>query len=164
MTRLVSTWMLCGAVTAASLMLPLWHQILAAEMSKPTLSDTARQFADLSLAATKDADAKAAIKAYVQAKDKGSGAAEPKPDAQKPGSEGEANGPSLASEEALYPTAAQCGECHKQIYDEWSSSQHAYASISPMCPQASRTRWATPSTTTTYSSTAAYRPDAGHAR
>jgi nitrate/TMAO reductase-like tetraheme cytochrome c subunit len=33
---------------------------------------------------------------------------------------------------ALYPTAAQCGGCHKQIYEEWSSSQHAYASISPM--------------------------------
>lgn len=33
---------------------------------------------------------------------------------------------------SLYPTAAQCGECHRQIYDEWSSSQHAYASISPM--------------------------------
>jgi nitrate/TMAO reductase-like tetraheme cytochrome c subunit len=33
---------------------------------------------------------------------------------------------------ALYPTAAQCGECHKQIYEEWSSSNHAYASISPM--------------------------------
>ena len=33
---------------------------------------------------------------------------------------------------SLFPTAAQCGECHKQIYDEWSSSQHAYASISPM--------------------------------
>ena len=33
---------------------------------------------------------------------------------------------------SLYPTAAQCGECHKQIYDEWASSQHAYASISPM--------------------------------
>ncbi len=33
---------------------------------------------------------------------------------------------------ALYPTAAQCGQCHQQIYDEWSSSQHAYASISPM--------------------------------
>jgi hypothetical protein len=33
---------------------------------------------------------------------------------------------------SLYPTAAQCGECHKQIYDEWRSSQHAYASISPM--------------------------------
>lgn len=33
---------------------------------------------------------------------------------------------------SLFPTAAQCGQCHKQIYDEWSSSQHAYASISPM--------------------------------
>jgi nitrate/TMAO reductase-like tetraheme cytochrome c subunit len=33
---------------------------------------------------------------------------------------------------SLYPTAAQCGECHKQIYEEWSSSQHGYASISPM--------------------------------
>ncbi|MFO1169500.1 MAG: multiheme c-type cytochrome [Hyphomicrobiaceae bacterium] len=31
-----------------------------------------------------------------------------------------------------FPTAAQCGECHRQIYEEWSSSQHAYASISPM--------------------------------
>ena len=35
-------------------------------------------------------------------------------------------------DESLYPTAAQCGECHEQIYYEWSSSQHAYASISPM--------------------------------
>lgn len=33
---------------------------------------------------------------------------------------------------ALYPTADKCGECHKQIYDEWRSSQHAYSSISPM--------------------------------
>jgi Cytochrome c554 and c-prime len=33
---------------------------------------------------------------------------------------------------SLYPTAAQCGQCHRQIYEEWSSSQHAYASISPM--------------------------------
>jgi len=33
---------------------------------------------------------------------------------------------------SLYPTAAQCGQCHKAIYEEWSSSQHAYASISPM--------------------------------
>src|SRR5262245_49873817 len=35
---------------------------------------------------------------------------------------------------SLYPTAAQCGQCHKQIYDGWASSQHAYASISPMFP------------------------------
>ena len=38
----------------------------------------------------------------------------------------------MANDVSLYPTAAQCGECHKQIYEEWSSSQHAYASISPM--------------------------------
>ncbi|WP_291177904.1 multiheme c-type cytochrome [Hyphomicrobium sp.] len=38
----------------------------------------------------------------------------------------------LFNDETLYPTAAQCGECHKQIYEEWASSNHAYASISPM--------------------------------
>ena len=40
----------------------------------------------------------------------------------------------VVDEEALslYPTASQCGECHKEIYEEWSSSNHAYASISPM--------------------------------
>ena len=37
-----------------------------------------------------------------------------------------------AADLSLYPTAAQCGECHKQIYEEWRSSNHAYASISPM--------------------------------
>jgi nitrate/TMAO reductase-like tetraheme cytochrome c subunit len=47
--------------------------------------------------------------------------------AEKPGT---AKTPSI--DETLYPTAAQCGECHKQIYDEWSSSSHANASISPM--------------------------------
>ena len=34
--------------------------------------------------------------------------------------------------ESSYPTAATCGQCHTQIYKEWSSSAHAYASISPM--------------------------------
>ena len=37
----------------------------------------------------------------------------------------------LMAEES-YPTAAQCGACHKQVYREWASSNHAYASISPM--------------------------------
>ncbi len=31
-----------------------------------------------------------------------------------------------------YPSAAQCSACHKQIYDEWRSSSHAYSAISPM--------------------------------
>jgi nitrate/TMAO reductase-like tetraheme cytochrome c subunit len=34
--------------------------------------------------------------------------------------------------EDLYPSAAKCGACHQQIYQEWASSNHAYASISPM--------------------------------
>lgn len=35
-------------------------------------------------------------------------------------------------DEEAYPSASQCKACHEQIYWEWSSSNHAYASISPM--------------------------------
>lgn len=31
-----------------------------------------------------------------------------------------------------YPSAQECAACHEQLYDEWASSSHAYASISPM--------------------------------
>src|SRR5438309_2698190 len=31
-----------------------------------------------------------------------------------------------------YPSASECAACHEQIYDEWRSSNHAYASISPV--------------------------------
>jgi hypothetical protein len=31
-----------------------------------------------------------------------------------------------------YPSAVSCRPCHQQIYDEWRSSSHAYASVSPM--------------------------------
>ena len=31
-----------------------------------------------------------------------------------------------------FPSASKCADCHRQIYDEWSSSNHAYAGISPM--------------------------------
>ncbi len=34
--------------------------------------------------------------------------------------------------ESLYPSATQCASCHQKIFSEWSSSNHAYASISPM--------------------------------
>jgi nitrate/TMAO reductase-like tetraheme cytochrome c subunit len=34
--------------------------------------------------------------------------------------------------ESAYPSANECRECHTQIYEEWASSNHAYASISPM--------------------------------
>lgn len=31
-----------------------------------------------------------------------------------------------------YPSATACAKCHRQIYEEWAVSNHAYASISPM--------------------------------
>jgi len=35
-------------------------------------------------------------------------------------------------QESAYPSANECAACHQQIYEEWASSNHAYASISPM--------------------------------
>lgn len=34
--------------------------------------------------------------------------------------------------ETNYPSASQCGTCHPRVFWEWASSNHAYASISPM--------------------------------
>jgi len=34
--------------------------------------------------------------------------------------------------ESMFPSAAECGQCHQRIFSEWASSNHAYASISPM--------------------------------
>ena len=31
-----------------------------------------------------------------------------------------------------YPSASECATCHQQVYNEWRSSNHAYASISPV--------------------------------
>ena len=31
-----------------------------------------------------------------------------------------------------FPSATTCAKCHEQIFEEWASSSHAYASISPM--------------------------------
>ncbi len=35
-------------------------------------------------------------------------------------------------QETLFPSATQCATCHRQIYDEWATSSHAYAALSPM--------------------------------
>lgn len=34
--------------------------------------------------------------------------------------------------QSQFPSAALCGRCHPRIFTEWASSNHAYASISPM--------------------------------
>jgi len=32
----------------------------------------------------------------------------------------------------LFPSATECAPCHQQIFDQWASSSHAYAALSPM--------------------------------
>ncbi|MCI5044024.1 MAG: cytochrome c family protein [Aquisalinus sp.] len=39
---------------------------------------------------------------------------------------------SAVFQESEYPSAVQCAACHQKIFWEWASSNHAYASISPM--------------------------------
>ncbi|MFK7941843.1 MAG: multiheme c-type cytochrome, partial [Paracoccaceae bacterium] len=39
---------------------------------------------------------------------------------------------SKAFKDNPFPSAVQCAECHQKIFWEWASSNHAYASISPM--------------------------------
>ncbi|MEZ6106721.1 MAG: multiheme c-type cytochrome [Pirellulaceae bacterium] len=34
--------------------------------------------------------------------------------------------------ETPFPSATECAKCHKQIYEEWAVSNHAYAGLSPM--------------------------------
>ena len=34
--------------------------------------------------------------------------------------------------ESEFPSAVVCSQCHRRIFEEWTSSNHAYASISPM--------------------------------
>ena len=34
--------------------------------------------------------------------------------------------------ESSYPSATECAKCHGDIYEEWRSSSHAYAAISPV--------------------------------
>lgn len=38
----------------------------------------------------------------------------------------------LKTADGMFPSAKTCAVCHPQIFDEWSTSQHAYAAISPM--------------------------------
>ncbi|MEW5964301.1 MAG: multiheme c-type cytochrome [Pseudomonadota bacterium] len=113
MLRLSSAWVLPSAVATVA----LFHTAIPSEPGRAQQSP---------------ADVKAALEALVKADEQKRfkagraamkvGVADAKPDRDA----------GTNADEALYPTAAQCGECHKQIYDEWASSQHAYASISPM--------------------------------
>jgi nitrate/TMAO reductase-like tetraheme cytochrome c subunit len=90
----------------------------------------------LIVAQANTADAKDVLKALVKDDEESRAKSEPGPDADATAAatgKSDAHSGMISDETlSLYPTAAQCGQCHQKIYDEWSSSQHAYASISPM--------------------------------
>ena len=54
-------------------------------------------------------------------------------DEDKAGKDEDAKDPHLEiySRDA-FPSARECKTCHEQIFDEWASSSHAYAAVSPM--------------------------------
>jgi hypothetical protein len=45
---------------------------------------------------------------------------------------GSTNAPLNADDNLFFPSANLCKQCHPNHYNEWASSSHAYASISPM--------------------------------
>jgi nitrate/TMAO reductase-like tetraheme cytochrome c subunit len=47
-------------------------------------------------------------------------------------SAGVTNAPAKIDDTLFFPSAKICKQCHPQQYNEWTSSSHAYASISPM--------------------------------
>ena len=58
--------------------------------------------------------------------------AQRKPRAATPTDAATADPHAKVMEDDKYPSASKCKTCHVQIYDEWRSSNHAYAGISPM--------------------------------
>ncbi len=112
------------------------HEAVA-DSAKPERIQIAQNNSNLKVAKTKETDSATATKAVAKEAEGKKDKAEPLPwqttvksDDSKTQDSISQN--TLVTDESLYPTAAQCGKCHEQIYDEWSSSQHAYASISPM--------------------------------
>ncbi len=138
MSRLASISMLSCALASGTLVHSALSQNSVAGANAHLQSEAIQEPSALVLAQA-EIDAKAALEALIKEDVKrrakaggvtgkaGSAATKPVSDAAEPASDA-----GHALDESLYPTAAQCGECHKQIYEEWSSSNHAYASISPM--------------------------------
>ncbi len=132
MKRFSSISMLSCAVASAAFVCAAIGEAAFAGSSAPVQTDGMHGPPGLLQAQTEETEAKSSLEAIVKVdEDKDSkaggeadkaGTADAQPDIKA----------AQNADEALYPTAAQCGECHKKIYDEWSSSNHAYASISPM--------------------------------
>ncbi len=128
--------LLCTCTSIMVMHTAVFRLSAAAESSSRELHHSTRALQELIVAQAAETDVKSALGALI-ADNKKRSAHSNKPK-QSSGKAVEASNAtsdghsSVINDESLYPTAAQCGECHKQIYDEWSSSNHAYASISPM--------------------------------
>jgi hypothetical protein len=123
----------CALVSGVLFNAALLSRDSVAASSDAARTPTARAQSGVRVAESQGAaaatDAKAALEALIKGDAGRSAKIEKAADTPSVKADGHS---SLVNNESLYPTAAQCGECHKQIYEEWSSSQHAYASISPM--------------------------------
>lgn len=137
MTKLPGLSMLacvCASAMAASVMAMCDVAFLRsafAHDSEPALKPTLQPRHRLKLAEAAETDAKATIKVLVKQEKRRSAADVVSEKSKAASAQSDGHGDRV-KDETLYPTAAQCGECHNEIYEEWSSSNHAYASISPM--------------------------------
>jgi Cytochrome c554 and c-prime len=131
MSRFPSISMLSSAVALMHITAP---QFALAGVSRPSLTPGSPLSADLVLAQAEPASGKIAVLEALVKEDEERRA---KAGAGVGNDLGLFNAKPTSADRSivdlsLYPTAAQCGACHQQIYDEWASSQHAYSSISPM--------------------------------
>lgn len=120
---------MAGAILIHSV---LWPDGAAAQSDRNQQATIQQRQSVFKLAQSKPDDAKAALEALVRRDEKRRAKRLESPSKLGKGTNAADAHRDLINDPSLYPTAAQCGECHQQIYEEWASSNHAYASISPM--------------------------------
>lgn len=120
---------MAGAISINSV---LWPDAAAAQGDGDQQATIQQRQSVFKLAQSKPDDAKAALEALVRRDEMRRAKRLESPSKLGKGTNAADAHRDLINDPSLYPTAAQCGECHQQIYEEWASSNHAYASISPM--------------------------------
>ena len=125
----MSACLLAGAISINGL---LRLEVAAAQGDGDRQATIQQRQSMFKLAQSKPDDAKAALEALVRRDEKRRAKSTAAPSKLGMDTNAADAHRDLINDPSLYPTAAQCGECHQQIYEEWASSNHAYASISPM--------------------------------
>jgi nitrate/TMAO reductase-like tetraheme cytochrome c subunit len=122
----------CMLVSAISMNVALFPEDAMAGSGGDQRTTIERQQSVFKLAQAQQDYVKAALEALVKRDEKRRAERAGAPSKLGRGTDAADGHRGLINDPSLYPTAAQCGECHRQIYEEWASSNHAYASISPM--------------------------------